>query len=102
MTKVHRVEILIVDHDDLGADGIRQVLESTRYPNHCISPQVAAVQTREVDWTDGHPLNQKRSWRAAFAALFANPPQQTQAAGYSVFICVRCGRESDSPCKCNP
>jgi hypothetical protein len=33
MTKVYKVELLIIDHDGLGQDEITSVIENTRYPN---------------------------------------------------------------------
>ena len=73
-TKVHKITLLIVDHDDLGAQEVVTVLENTRYPNRCVMPRIASIETREVDWDDGHPLNQNASWRKAFAALFGAEP----------------------------
>lgn len=56
-TKVFKVEVMIIDHDDLGAEEIKLVLENTRYPNHCINPQVMNFDERMVEWHDKHPLN---------------------------------------------
>lgn len=69
-TKVHRVTLTIIDHDDLGADGVREVLEHARYANRCISPRVMAVETRDVEWSDAHPLNHAATADAAIRALF--------------------------------
>lgn len=56
--KAYTVSLLIVDHDALGRDEIKTVLENTRYPNHCILPQVFKVQEMDIgEWTDDHPLN---------------------------------------------
>lgn len=70
--KVHRVVLMVVDGDDLGAEEVSEVLEETKYPNWCISPGVMEVQTRTVDWHDDHPLNLSKSSDAAFRALFAD------------------------------
>jgi hypothetical protein len=57
--KVHRVEVLVIDFDELGADAVGAVLESTRYPNRCISPRIITTRTYDVgEWDDSHPLNQ--------------------------------------------
>lgn len=57
-TKVHLVTILVVDHDKLGAEQIKVEMESVRYPNYCIiNPSVMKIETREVVWSDEHPLN---------------------------------------------
>jgi hypothetical protein len=69
-TKVHKVVLLIVDHDQLGADEVRTELENVNYPNDCIHPRVMHVETREVDWDDDHPLNSTRKQAAAFEELF--------------------------------
>lgn len=34
MTKVIRVEVMVLDFDDLGIDGVRETIENTKYPNH--------------------------------------------------------------------
>jgi hypothetical protein len=72
-TKVHKVTLLIVDHDALGAEGVTEVLENARYPNDCMRPQVVEIDTREVTWADEHPLNVGHTWRAAFLGLFVAP-----------------------------
>ena len=68
--KVHRVVLLVVDHDDIGPDELKIVIENTRYPNRCIMPDVMHIETREVDWTERHPLNliseQARAYREIF------------------------------------
>ena len=69
-TKVHRVVLLIVDHDDIGADRVDFVLENTHYPNRCIAPEVMLVETRTVEWSDAHPLNNPRKRIEAFEKLF--------------------------------
>jgi len=35
MTKVHRLVVLVVDHDDLGADGVQIELENANFANDC-------------------------------------------------------------------
>lgn len=70
MTKVHRVVLLIVDHDKLGTESIKSVIENQHYPNHCISPSVMEIDTRDVEWHDRHPLNLDGEDRQAFEELF--------------------------------
>lgn len=65
MTKVHMVTVLVIDHDDLGPDGVRETLEHTKYPNWCMCPSVMDIQTREVEWSDDHPLNGGKQEQAA-------------------------------------
>lgn len=73
--KVYKVTMMIVDHDRLGEDELLEVLEHTRYPNHCIAPTVMEIQTREVDWSDEHPLNQLDQQERAFVDLFVKDTQ---------------------------
>ncbi len=78
--KVHRIVLMVVDHDDLGAEDVAEVLEETKYPNWCIHPHVMGTETREVEWHDEHPLNRTDSLKEAFRALFADELANTQAA----------------------
>jgi hypothetical protein len=57
--KVHKVTLIIVDHDDLGAKEVKAVLENTNYPNHCmVGLSILDIKTKEVDnYNDDHPLN---------------------------------------------
>lgn len=68
--KVHRIVLLVVDHDNLGIEDVKSVLESTRYPNRCIAPKVMQTETREVRWSDEHPLNASKTRDDAFYRLF--------------------------------
>jgi hypothetical protein len=56
--KVYRVELMVIDFDGLGEQGIVEVIENARYPNRCISPDVKAIDGREIGaWSDDHPIN---------------------------------------------
>lgn len=68
--KVHKVTLLIVDSDGLGAASVKEVIENARFPNRCISPDVMAIETQVVEWSDAHPLNDSRKQRAEFERLF--------------------------------
>jgi len=58
MTKAHLLQVLIIDHEALGADEIERTLEDARYPNRCIIPHVVKSQSVEIgDWEDDNPLN---------------------------------------------
>lgn len=69
--KVHRIELMIVDCDELGVDEIKEVIENQRYPNRCINPYVMEATTVEVEWTDRHPLNLVSEMDAEYHRLFA-------------------------------
>lgn len=68
--KIHKVTILIVDHDNLGAADVKTELENANFPNDCIHPTVVGIDTREVEWSDAHPLNNSRTLHAEFRCLF--------------------------------
>ena len=69
--KAYKVEILIIDHDELGAEGIKQVIEETSYPNYCISPDVKDIVSVEIgEWDDEHPLNKRETSDEEYNRLF--------------------------------
>jgi hypothetical protein len=58
MTKAYRIELLVIDHDELGSEEIVELLENHKYPNYCISPKIMSMDERDIgEWTDDHPLN---------------------------------------------
>lgn len=69
--QAHKIEILIIDLDEIGADEIKSVLENTRYPNRCISPEVKSIKTVDIgEWDDDHPLNSFDTADAEYKRLF--------------------------------
>jgi hypothetical protein len=69
--KAHRVTLLIIDMDGVGADDIKSILENTKYPNRCIAPDVKSVETVDIgDFHDDHPLNKHETSEAEYARLF--------------------------------
>ncbi len=70
MTKIHKIVLLVIDHDDVGASGVQTVIESSHYPNHCIAPRVMSIETHETEWSDEHPLNHPRTRREVFEEMF--------------------------------
>jgi len=69
--KAYKVEILIIDHDNVGVAGIIDVLQDSHYPNRCINPRVQSIQSRDIgEWTDEHPLNKRSTADAAYRELF--------------------------------
>lgn len=68
--EVFKVELLILDLDEVGEEGVRELLENTHYPNRAISPKVKKIETREVEWDDKHPLNLRDTADQAYQELF--------------------------------
>ncbi len=69
-TKVMKVEILIIDHDGIGEQEIKEVLENAKYPNRCIGPEVKSIEIAEVDWHEWHPLNVIKTRDDTYNELF--------------------------------
>jgi hypothetical protein len=69
--KAHKVTLLIIDHDKLGADGVKIELEGANYANDCIAPYVKDIETVEIgEWSDNHPLNKVETAAAEYHRLF--------------------------------
>ena len=82
-----RLEVLVVDHDRLGANGVVDVLENQKYPNHCLNPHVMAVEAADLgEWTDEHPLNQRNGKDAEYRRLFGSKEFDVFRAGYEAAV----------------
>ena len=69
--QVIKLEVMIIDMDELGAEEIKSVIENQRYPNHCISPDVRKIEVREIgEWSDEHPLNHRNKQEEEYIRLF--------------------------------
>ena len=81
--KAYKVELLIIDHDELGAEDIKDELEHTNYANDCIMPTVQAIQCVDIgEWTDDHPLNQcdiSADWFSIHQSLAAKGDSNEQS-----------------------
>jgi hypothetical protein len=79
--KVYRVELMVIDHDNLGERGVRETLENTRFPNDCLNPSVTRIDGRDIgEWRDDHPLNRRSTADAEFDRLFADPAPTPEGA----------------------
>ncbi len=71
--KAYKIELLIIDHDKVGKEGIIHYLEDTKYPNYCISPQVKNIIEKDIgEWSDNHPLNLNETTNKEYERLFNN------------------------------
>lgn len=69
--QAHKLEVLVIDFDQIGAEGVKDAICTARYRNHCISPSVEAIQTVEIGpWSDDHPLNNSKTCEAEYKRLF--------------------------------
>lgn len=71
--KAYKVELLIVDSDNIGETEIINILENTRYSNWCISPTVEGIVSKDIgEWHDNHPLNSSLTRQDEYRRLFDN------------------------------
>lgn len=69
--KAYKIEILIIDHDEVGEEEIKNVLETTKFPNWCIDPEVKNIKSADIgEWTDDHPLNKAGTCERVYQDLF--------------------------------
>jgi hypothetical protein len=69
--QVHKITLLVIDLDEIGAEEIKDIIENTHYPNRCISPDVFSVETVDIgEWDDDHPLNDNDTAEAEWRRLF--------------------------------
>lgn len=78
--KVYKVELMVIDFDDVGVGGVKSAIEGAHYDNHCIHPEVRRFDVREIGpWSDDHPLNHADTMDAEYRRLFSQPAQRTEA-----------------------
>lgn len=71
--KSYKIELLINDHDEVGAEEIKTILEEQKYPNWCIAPLVADVKEADIgEWSDEHPFNKRDQFKAHMDKVFPN------------------------------
>lgn len=69
--KVYKVEVMVIDFDQLGMDGIKVEMENVRYPNDCMSPKIVQIMAADIgEWHDDHPLNKRDKWADEYLRLF--------------------------------
>jgi hypothetical protein len=69
--KAYKVELLILDFDELGLESVSDTIENVRYPNDCIAPSVMSIEGREIgEWSDDNPLNRRDLMQEEYQRLF--------------------------------
>jgi len=77
--KAYQIELMVLDFDGLGSDGIKAEIENTRYANRCIKPEVMACEERDIgEWSDEHPLNQSDKADAEYHRLFSSNEREAR------------------------
>lgn len=69
--RAYKVELLVIDFDEVGKEGIKEHIENVKYPNYCISPKVMNMVGEDIgEWSDDHPLNKKATEKAYYSEKF--------------------------------
>ena len=69
---VYKVELMILNFDDLNEQDVTAVIENQKFPNRCIDPIVMRIESRDIgDWHDEHVLNDLSEQESAFNKLFS-------------------------------
>jgi hypothetical protein len=68
--KAYKVELLVIDLENLNEDDVKYFLENVKY----LYPMVKSIQSREIgEWSDDHPLNLVDTHDQAYKDLFEEP-----------------------------
>ena len=69
--KAYKIELLIIDFENMGGNEIVDVIENANYPNDCISPCVKDIKCVDIgEWSDDHPLNSSKTSDKEYKRLF--------------------------------
>jgi hypothetical protein len=65
--KAYKFELLVLDHENIGIDEMKETIEATRY----VYPKVMDIQEADIgEWDDKHPLNKKNTVKQEYDRLF--------------------------------
>jgi hypothetical protein len=65
--KVYKIELLIIDHEDIGDIEIINILENNKF----INPKVMDIENKDIgEWYDEHPLNLRNKQKEEYIKLF--------------------------------
>uniref|UniRef100_A0A6H1ZV60 Uncharacterized protein n=1 Tax=viral metagenome TaxID=1070528 RepID=A0A6H1ZV60_9ZZZZ len=70
--KVYKIEVMVIDFDELGPTSIVSAMENVRYPNCCIiNLRVKDIEGVDIgEWSDDHPLNNSNTENEEYGRLF--------------------------------
>jgi len=64
--KVYKIEVMVLDFEGLGDEEIKREIENNRF----LHVHAMSSKSKEVEWTDEHPLNNGGTMDRAFTELF--------------------------------
>jgi hypothetical protein len=69
--KAYKIELLVIDFDELGKESLREEILNARYPNDCVTINIKNIDERDIgDWSDDHPLNKRSTADEEYKRLF--------------------------------
>jgi hypothetical protein len=75
--KAYKLELLVIDFENYGEEELKMLAMNARG----LDPTVISIEGRDIgEWTDDHPLNNRRTAKAEFKRLFT-PSSATTAGG---------------------
>lgn len=76
--KAYKIEIFVIDHENIGEENIKGTLENVRY----INADVKSIKSVDIgEWDDDHPLNKRATADAEYERLFSPPKSKDQNYG---------------------
>lgn len=70
--KAYKIELLVIDFDEIGIHEIVSELENANYANDCISPEFKSSKVADIgEWYNDHPLNKIETSDAEYRRLFS-------------------------------
>jgi hypothetical protein len=69
--KAYKIEILVIDHEEVGPEQIKEYIEDAKFPNYCFGLKVKNMIEKEIgEFNDDHPLNKKVTCEDEYKKLF--------------------------------
>ena len=89
--KAYKIEILVIDNENIGSDDIKETIENVSFPNHCLVLKVKNIIEKDIgEWHDNHPLNKKATCDNEYKKLFV------ETKGDDLLSIIKLIRYSDS------
>jgi len=69
----YKIELFVIDYDEIGKEQIKEYINEADFPNHCLNLKVKNVVEKDIgEWHDDHPLNKKITCEAEYKRLFGD------------------------------
>lgn len=65
--KVYKIEVMVLDFEGVGEEEIEHVIANNKF----LSAHVMDSKSKEIEWSDDHPLNRCGTMARAYTDLFA-------------------------------